>query len=275
MKYAIPYKYRNDTFNDDAAEFNIKFYQSRNKIEDLIEFVQEYKDKEINILFPEGVHLPTLKSITAIGDKIAARLKASDITSVGELKEHNIKFFFDNELMVTNYTELDAFIKLGVSEIYPANDLMYNINDLSEYCKDKGVKLRLVLNRIPNTSFDKGVNPKSLILRPQDIDILNEYIDVFEFDCGEPYDWAKFDVLQRAWFVRKDWHGELYEINEDVQISFDNDAVWPTMNLDKLSCGRKCNQRLNTYCRKCEQWLDVADTLGKKKIKFGQFLGQI
>ena len=115
---AIPFRYKNDLYNDIASEFNILFFQSKNKIEKLIEFVREYPEKKINISFPEGVNISIVNSINAVSNNIYIRLKASDLMAVKDLKNKNIKFFFDYDVPVTNYTNLDAFIRLGVSDIY-------------------------------------------------------------------------------------------------------------------------------------------------------------
>lgn len=265
---AVPYHYNNDDTNSMAAEFNILFFQSRNRVEDLIEFVQEYKEKRINIEFTEGVHIPTLNSICAVSDNIYVRLKASDLMILPEIQEKGFKFFFDASMSVNNYTNLDAFIRLGVSDIYFVDDLAYNLNAVSDYCHSKGVKLRLILNQIPATSFDKGINPRSPIFRPQDIDLINKYVDTYEFNCGNPYDWAKFEVLYRAWFERKHWHGELSEINDDIHMSFHNDTIYPNLTEYKIVCGRKCNQRIGAYCKKCNQWVDIGNIFKEKRIKF-------
>lgn len=265
---AIPFRYKNDLYNDIASEFNILFFQSKNKIEKLIEFVQEYPEKKINISFPEGVNISIVDSINAVSNNIYIRLKASDLMAVKDLKNKNIKFFFDYDVPVTNYTNLDAFIRLGVSDIYIADDLCYNMKELSHYCQEKNVKIRFCLNHIPSTSFDKDINPRSPIFRPEDIKELNKYIDVFEFDCGKPYDWTKFDVLYRTWFVNKHWHGALFEINEDIGINFHNDAVYPSLNKVKMNCGRRCNQRISNHCKKCDQWISIAESLTTKKMRF-------
>lgn len=265
---SIPFHYKNDEYNDIASEFNLLFFQSRNKVEDMIEFIQNYKDKRININFPEGIHMPTLKTLIAVSDNIYVRLKATDIVSIPQLQEENIKFFFDSSMAVGNYTTLDAFIRLGVTDIYPVDDLCYEISDVAEYCHNKNIRLRIILNQIPATTFDKGINPRSPIYRPQDIDILNKYYDTFEFECGTNYDWAKFGVLYRAWFERKHWHGQMSEINDDVHMNFHNDTVYPDYTLYKLTCGRKCNRRIGNYCKKCEQWLNIAEIFENKRIRF-------
>lgn len=91
IKLAIPFQL-NGELNDEVKEFNILFYKSRNSIEDLIDFVQEYEDTRINLEFPEGIHMPTVKSINKVSDKIYVRVAPTDITKAAELKENSYKF---------------------------------------------------------------------------------------------------------------------------------------------------------------------------------------
>lgn len=265
ISLAIPFKL-NHELNSVVQEFNIRFDKNKNSLEKLIDFVQEYPDKRINISFPAGVHVQTLSTLNKIHDNIFVRLTENDLQCISELKEKECRFFFDVSLSVTNYTNLDAYIKIGVSDIYIADDLCYQLKDVSRYCHSHNVKIRLVLNRIPATSFDKGINYCSPIYRPQDIDLLNLYFDTFEFECGDPYDWAKFDVLYRAWFERKNWNGELSEINDDLEMLFPNNSIVPDFTNYKINCGRRCCQRITSPCRKCQQFIEIAMALKENSI---------
>lgn len=265
IQLAIPFKLNNE-LNDQVKEFNILFYKDDNSLEKLIEFVQEYPDTRINIEFPKGIHLPTLTTINKIHSNIYTRITENDLLNVSELREKDCKFFLDSHLCASNYTNLDAHIKMGVSDVYIADDLCYNLRDVSKYCHKNKVKLRLILNRIPATSFDKGVNYCSSIYRPQDLDLLKLYFDTFEFDCGKQYDWAKFDVLYRAWFKRGNWHGDLAEINDDLDLYFPNDSVVPDFTNYKINCERRCCQRITNSCSKCQQFLEIAWSLKDQNI---------
>jgi len=267
IKLAIPFQL-NGELNDDVKEFNILFYKSRNSIEDLIEFVQEYEDTRINLEFPEGIHMPTVKSINKVSDNIYIKVAPADILKVVELKENNFKFFFNQDMPVSTYTALDAFFRMGVSDVYIADDLCYNLTEVRQMCESHNVQMRLVLNKIPCTTFDRGVNPKSPIYMPKDFELLDGYFDVFEFECGLPYDWAKFDVLYRAWFINHYWHGQMSEINEDVDQNFHCDAIHPDFTRNKLNCERRCCKRVSNNCRKCEDFLELGEVLKAKRIRF-------
>lgn len=268
INLAIPYHLNNEV-NDAVKEFNIKYNKKDNDFETLMEFVQKYPDTRINIEFIGEISVSSIVTLMRLNPEIYVRLVQGTNNGqyIKELKEKECKFFYDSPFCVENYCELDAILELGVSDIYVSGDLCYNLEDVAEICHSKGVKLRTILNRIPNTAFNAALDPKSIIYRPQDFKLLSQYIDTFEFDCGKPYDWAKFDVLYRAWFIRGHWHGSLHEINEDLKLEYPNDAVMPHFTDYKISCKRKCAQRLRNNCSKCQQFLDVAIALKKKNVK--------
>ena len=217
-KVAMPYKYRNDDYNDLASEFNIQYYKSKNKLEDLIEFVREYSDKTINVSFPEGIHMPTATSIAAVGDNVRFMLVAGDVMYAQKVRDAGLKFFFDSTIPASDYCTFSALLGMGVCALYVSNDLCYNIGDVHDICEGKGIQVRCVLNRIPSSAPGRQFDPKSFVYLPQDIDILAKYHDVFEFECGKPFDWARFDVLYRAFFEQKRWNGDISEINGDVRL---------------------------------------------------------
>lgn len=267
IKLAIPF-HLNQSQNDDVKEFNILFYKTKNRIEDLIEFIQEYENTRINIQFPDGVHLATLKSINKVSNNIYCRVRASDMIMIPELKENNIKFFFDSDISAYNYSTLAAYINYGVSDVYITDDLCYDLKNVNKICAENNVQMRLILNHIPSTTFDSGTNPRSPIFMPKDMDILNQYFDVFEFDCGNPYDWAKFDVLYRTWFENKYWHGQLNEINEDVAQDFNCDSIYPDFTKFKINCQRRCDRRVTNHCTKCESFIEIGKTLQQKNVRY-------
>lgn len=268
INLAIPF-HMNHELNDAVAEFNILYNRQENNFETLMEFVQEYPNTRINIEFVGDVSASSVVTLRRLNSEVYVRLVEgnNNFQYIKELKEKDCPFFFDVPFCAENYCELDALIALGVSDIYVSGDLCYNLPEVSKYCHSNGVKLRTVLNRIPNTAFDKGSNPRSMIFRPQDRRVLEHYIDTFEFDCGGYiYDWSEFDVLYRAWFVREHWHGDLAEINKDLTIEYPNDTVFPHFTEYKISCERRCNKRISNRCSKCEQFLEIAETLRDKGV---------
>lgn len=275
-KICIPFKYENEFngVNKIVKEFDINFIQvtdginsKTSNITALLDFVRKNKDKNINISFPHEISISALELVNEIHKNIYVRLSVEQIGSVAELKKNNIKFFFDSAISAYNYSMLESLLSLGISQLYISDDLCYNMDEVIKTVREKNVKLRCILNRIPSTALDKGINEKSMIYRPEDLPLLDKYFSCFEFDCGEPYDLAKFDVLFRTFFRKGKWNGNLQELNPDVAFRFDDRFIIPEYTVNKLNCERRCCSHYNNGCKKCKQFLDLQTMLIQKKIR--------
>ena len=201
-----------------------------------------------------------------------------DVSYVDKILDTEVKFFFDASVPAFNKTHLDDMMQMGVTDVYIADDLLYNIQETKDICNKAGIGMRLVCNRIPATTLDRGLDYKSPLFAPQNRPLLDKYFDCYEFDCGQPYDWAKFDVLYRAWFEREGWNGDLAEINDDLRVSYPLLAI-PQSHMEyKLSCKRRC-ARPHNVCDRCRQYVYTGMTLvdmgayiksNKKHLKMGK-----
>lgn len=264
---AIPFK-RFHELEGCVKEYNIIFRTDDSRLEDLIDFASLPFIERINVEFTDGVPVQIVNTVNKVKDCLYVRLKPDQWPLAKNLKEENIKFFFDVSMPVTSYCELDMFINMGVTDVYIADDLTYDLKNVHEYCAGNGVQTRLIINRIPLTILDKGTSVKSPMYRPQDTDILKEYYDIFEFDCGDPWDWHKFNVLFKTYFITKDWYGNLAEINPDIQLKggFPNPSIIPDYTDYKMNCERVCSRRIKNRCRKCEQFFDIGKILVERNI---------
>ena len=264
-KLSAPFKLHNPR-NKTIQEFNVKFDKNKNSFEKFLDFIDAYPDKRINVTFFGEFPMGVVSSINKISDNVYVRLTADNFMAYKEMSEKGCKFFFDAQYSAYNITMLDNLIQMGVSDVYPADDLLYNLQEVKDYCAAKGVGLRLVLNRIPSTAWNSGGDYKSPIFRPQDLNLLEKYFDAFEFDCGDPYDWAKFDVLCRAWFERGTWNGDLIEINDDLELSYPNMSVPASLTAYKIKCERRCNKRAGNQCDKCNQFVEIGNSMAEKGL---------
>lgn len=271
MEYKVAMPFRlNDPRIEEYTELNVIFEKGKNNPTKFVEFLGQYENHRINIEFTNGIDYSLVDIANKISDKIYIRLTLQDITriTVDKLKEHNCKFFCDSIFPAYNYTTLKSYLSLGVSDVYIADDLCYSLDNVKKICANNDVQIRLILNRIPSTSFTKGISYETPIYRPQDIDRLTPYYDVFELDCGRPYDWARADVLYRVWFQEKHWNGEISEINPDLCIPFHDNSIIPDFTEYKLNCGFRCGSRPNPICQKCEQFIHIGELLKKKSFAF-------
>lgn len=264
-KMAIPFKLNNE-LNNSVEEFNILFEEGKNSFEKLLEFLHAYPNTNINIEYKGSIPMGIVMSLNKMFDNVYTRVTAENFYSWKELKENNCKFFFDASYPAYNLASLQEMISMGVTSVYPADDLLYNLEDTAKYCHENEIKMRLVLNRIPSTLFYRGENYLCQIYSPRDMELLDKFIDIFEFDCQKPYDWAKFDVLFRAWFKKEDWHGDLREINDDLVNEFNVLTIPGGLADYKAKCGLRCVKRTSNKCRKCFQFIDISKQFLEKNI---------
>lgn len=267
MKYpiAIPFN-RFNKLEGKIKEYNILFRTDDSSLEDLIQFITLPFIERVNIQFTNKINIKIIQTVNNIKDCLYVRVMPEHWPQISELQDNKIRFFLDGSMPVSTYTQLAEAFDLGVSDIYIADDLNYNLDDVSKICKEKNIQMRLILNRIPATTLTKGSDVKSPIYRPQDMDILEKYFNVFEFDCDDPYNWNEFNVLFKAFFINKYWHGDLSELNHDIQIDFPNDQIMLNYSFSKMNCGRRCDSRASNKCKKCQQFYDIRTMLLDKGV---------
>ena len=267
LQLAIPFALNNDENNLKASEFNIIFKKDRNSLEKLLEFAEAYPDYRINIEM-DIIDVQMLNLVNRAHDKIYVRLTdVSHFEQVPALKEKNIKFFMDYKLFpVKSKSELAYLIALGVTDIYPADDLLYEVKELHEILVGHNIKARMVLNKVPYT-LPNVDDPRIPWFTPQNVDILDQFIDTVEFDFqNDPKGWKQFEVYYKTWFIKKHWHGNLREIIQELNFNIANDSLFSEELLHfKINCGRRC-VNADSHCKRCEQYIEIANALDSMNI---------
>ena len=244
----------------------------------LISFVENYSNKRINIrIIGNDIPLNHLVTLSRINKNIHVKLDLYQFSCVERLKEKDIKFYFDQHVPATTFIFLDELLNLGVSDVYIADDLCYNLENVSKRCKKDGVQIRLILNRIPATTPYAFSDVRAPIFTPRNFPELDQYIDVAEFDCfyedeSDAYNWNKFNVLYKAWFKKHDWFNDLREINSDLEIFYPVRQQMPNFIERKLNCGRQCVY--NDRCRKCDIVMEIAELLYEDDVYIKQPKGK-
>lgn len=266
---AIPFK-RHHELEGKVKEYNIVYRTDDSRMDDLIDFVSLPFVERVNVEFMGKIPIKIVQTVNKIKDCIYVRILPHQWVVVDKLQEEGIRFFFDSNITAGSYCKLDEILEMGVTDVYISDDLTYNLKEVQDYCHKRNVQLRLVVNRIPMTTINKGSDLRSPIYRPQDMSTLKRYYDVFEIDCGKPYNWHIFNVEFKSYFVNEYWHGNLAELNRDITLfgGFPNDHFHNAYTLGKLNCQRVCSQRITNHCNKCEQYYDIAKTFIEKGVAF-------
>lgn len=262
MKLAAPFV-KDTRWIDIPDEYNID-YSKTSSLQRLLDFFETFPDTRINIRFTtEEIPIDILKSVNKIYfENLYVRVTPPYISYIQQLQENNIKFFFDNSLSCHNLTLLNYMIELGVSDIYPSDDLCYQLPQVSQLCKEHNIGIRLVLNRIPSTVASIGKEYIAPFFSPRDMKELEKYITTAEFDCSfrtEYYDWHSFNVYYKNYFIKQDWNGMLNELNPDVQIEYPVRCMGVNFTERRNRCGRRC--LLDSSCDHCKRLIELAQDL--------------
>lgn len=266
MRFATNFEYQNLPMNDKADEFNIFYSKEDNSLNALVDFIAAYKDKQVNIRFRNAIDVKIASTLAKLGDNVRFVLDAKDMGRIQELKKDECKYFLVPSLAACSFTQLEYQVEtLGVSEVYVIDDLAYNLPIVSRWCNERGVRLRVVLNR-PLSSVPKALSD-TFFCRPEDMDRLSLYFDTGEFAVGEDkaYDFKRADVLYRAFYERKYWHGNLAEIIDGLP-DVPNTGLTQTYTRNKVDCRHKCISE-NSPCQHCRNYMDIAKLLNEKNIK--------
>ena len=265
-KIAGPYRYLNPV-NDELCEFNIKFDKDRNNFEKLIEFVNMYRDKRINIECANP-DVSLLSKLLQFNKNLYLNITwfNTGVSTVNKIKDAGFGVYYSSACPAYSYKILRDYIELGVSDVYIAGDLLYNLPDVRKICVENKVRMRVVVNRISNFlwGFGVGQDPRDMFFRPEDMVLLDSIFDVFELDCTN----ENFDTLKQIWFEDKKWPDDLRIISPDLNFYVPNQSLPPDFTKYKINCGFKCASNPNSRCRKCKQFVEIANKLAQKGIGY-------
>lgn len=236
-------------------EFNINFKSEKGK--KLINFLDKYAiSQKVNIRIDiNTVSQNDIELINAIYTErkynIALCIKGKNEEKFLKLIKNNIEipyYFFEPAF---TWEELYYYIELGAKEAFISNWLGFELDQIVKVFPD--LKIRCYLN-ITQPSFGGGF--KEFYIRPEDIDIYSDFVDVGEF-----YDSVdKQNILYEIYFKDKEWNGNLQEIIQGLNVSIDNYyIVSEEFAKTRVSCGRKCLK--GKRCYMCDRIFELAKSL--------------
>ena len=263
MDVAVSFHLRGKStgLHDKVQQFNIFYDVLKDDLNKLIEFIQAYPDKQINIEYRNGIDTKSAAALAKIGENVRFRLRAEDISKIATLQKNECKYFYDISMACGGWMDLyEQVINDKVQEVYICNDLCYELDKVRFFCDKYKVSIRMLINRLPISrpaAQDMYFIP---IYRPQDMNILEQYIDVIEFAVQEDNrNTHEFEVLYKIYMEDRDWYGTLNELNPEIPFEVHCRGVIPYLAYKRSVCGLKCLR--GSTCTMCKQVLKTADAL--------------
>ena len=256
MKYCLRYSNQSKRLKE-ADEISIIYNRQDTA---LPAFLEEWKDKKV-ILVVNNVKEFEIhqewKKLNAIHDKypeydfevcfnhkeVPAIVLIDDIAA-------NLQIPWFVQLPITNWDALHYFVDGGVSQVYVAEELGFDLEAVAAYCHSHNVKIRIFPN-VAQASI-KGADPlKKFFVRPDDIEFYGQYVDVCEFWC----EYDQQDIYFKIYKGGK-WLGPLKDIIKDFDHDIDNKHIVPIFGPTRVKCGKRCLK--GRPCAICEKIYDVS-----------------
>jgi hypothetical protein len=204
------------------------------------------KESEFNILATIRKARPDLNFSVALAqynEDIIARLKSK-----------NLPFY-----IATPCQDWEEFYHLvmdcGVSDICIGGQLGFELPAIRKFIDNKLLSTQIRVT--PNIVTTKNSHTQKIIgffIRPEDIDIYYEYIDVIEFEDVE-----KQNYFYSIYILNKMFYGKLSQIIFGAEQTVDNKAIIPMFAERRLNCHRECLK--GGRCNRCFTIANIAKNM--------------
>ena len=152
-------------------------------------------------------------------------------TILETIKSTKLPFFFTN--FVSTIDQLHGLIQYHPTDMYICEDLGFSLDKVSKLLHDNNIKVRVFPN-ICQSSFPKTESIKTFFIRPDDIDIYSNFVDVFELMCAAD----RQQVLLKIYSQQK-WLGKLKEIIPTFKGELDNRLILDSFGIIRSKCGKR------------------------------------
>lgn len=169
-----------------------------------------------------------------------------------KLKQEKIPFFF--EKYVKDWDMFDFFKKLGVSDMYIVEALAFELNKIGAQADVSGISIRCFANVCQSSVRDDN-SLKSFFIRPEDIPIYEQYVDVIEFYGDVNFQSTTYKIYAHD----KHWFGPLKEFLIGFELDLDSRFIPKVFAEARIACGKKCLK--GHPCQICEKTNSLASSL--------------
>lgn len=264
MKYCL--KYTNRTLHlGDADEITIKYIEDKG----LVDFLKKYQDKRINL----SITADTFSQIE-VNKLIAIHTQYPDLDFAVALDKY-FKPLMDtfrlNEIkyyLAEPCQDWETFWHLAtdckVSDINLSGALGFELTK-AKRCLEKvnpNCQIRVTPNKVQSqTTY---IHPLQMFfIRPDDIDLYENYVDIIEFEGLEHQ-----DTFYDLYVNQKTFIGKVSQMIYNFKLPFDNLGLSDRFGERRIDCGREC--LYGGRCQRCFTLAQVSEKIGtsvREKIK--------
>lgn len=246
MKYCLSSRC-SETYLNKAHE--IKFeWRDRRAIPD---YAFKYPDKDIILQFNYSQidEVIDWEEINKYNRMCENRLicAVANIQQAVECGYRDIKFYYG--FPIDSFYELNAWKDLGVCYVRLGPSLFFSMDRV----KAIGIPVRAIPNVAYNDGLPRGNGVCGQWIRPEDIDLYEDYITTVEFENA---DIKKEEALYRIYREKHGWSGNLNNLITNLNYGATSRLIPQEITKRRLNCGHLC-QTTGT-CSMCVRAFSLA-----------------
>ena len=261
MQYSVSF-YTNFPYFEQIDEIQIKYTETNVH---LIDFVRdEFPNKRIVVLVHNNATVDDIeifKAAAEVGHEVVFGIGSNSLKLIPFLQKAKLKFYLYEGC--SNWDQVVAAATIGVSDILVINDLGFSISEVSAYCKAKGIRVRAYANvaqTIVSSELQDKLNSLTFFfIRPEDVVVYEDYVDVLEF--FGPLDRQKvlYDIYTQGY-----WNGDLSELILGLNSceSIPNKNIPSAFGYHRLNCKKRCAYDKCNLCYRFASFANVLQSAG-------------
>lgn len=156
------------------------------------------------------------------------------------------------------FDQVYSFINYGATNVYIVETLGFSLKEVGTYARERDVAVRVLPNVAQSTIGNLSLLPpeNKFFIRPEDTDLYEEYVDVFEL-FGDVH---KLSVTYEV-YKDKQWKGYIGNLVKGLPDLFSLDAAAPFGEY-RLNCGQKCYK-----CHMCTVQKELNNIMDQNNLK--------
>lgn len=255
---------------DEVPELNIIYKQQ--SISSVIEFLNKYPDKRINIFIHEPEYFVKNKMWDCFFDIVKQSPEANFALVLGNIEDENvkkiyealnanqeqkIKYFF--EVYINNWDTLNGYLNLHPCDIYIVESLGFQLERVKRLADKYNCRIRCFPN-VAQSICNMTPDMKKFFIRPEDIELYSNWVDVFEI-------WDKvrsLETIYKIYVKDKKWFGQLSELITSFSDNIDSRCIDPIFGIRRSNCEKRC--MMGRPCKICDAIKELANTLEEKNL---------
>lgn len=257
MKYCMNYNQNTEHFDciNEVDEWTIKYNKDDNT---LLDFLKQHEDKRINLYFRDNdVDINFLEDLGKRFKNLYFKLPLSYLETIKSKEEINFKYFFDEQ--VSSWDMFIGLVNIGISDIYIVEELAFELDKIAEIAHSRGISIRTFPN-VAQSAWESTPGLKKFFIRPEDLEIYDEYIDTIEFYGDD----RKSNIYYKVYAKDKKWFGLLNELIIDLNSDIDSKYIIPRFAEKRIRCGKSCIK--GGHCRRCDRIEELSHSLEQSQL---------